>query len=128
MRAYLFEIDLFANEEIILPSVPSFGAIVRRLRDRFSSLSWFYERSEPVIDYRNCARDAVRVKTVRADIRYQSAYRRNSTRECQDMSGFTGSIEFRGPLAPYTQLLQFGQYLHRGKATVFGYGWYDLQL
>jgi hypothetical protein len=109
-------------------SVPTFGAIVRRLRDRYSSLSWFYEGVEPQIDFKNYARDAERVRTVRADIRYQRASRRNSCNAYQDMSGFVGTIEFEGPVAPYLPHLLFGQYMHLGKATAFGYGWYEMEI
>jgi hypothetical protein len=108
--------------------VPNFGAVVRRLRDRFSALSWFYEGTVPEIDFKNYARQADLVETVRADIRYHEAERRSRGRVRQEMGGFTGTVEYRGPVAPYVRHLLFGQYMHLGKATAFGYGWYEAEV
>lgn len=105
--------------------VPGFGAVVRRLRDRLAALSWFYGGMVPEMDFRSFARQADLVEIARSDIRYHQAERRSRGRVRQGMGGFSGTVEYRGPLAPYVRLLLFGQYLHLGKATAFGYGWYD---
>lgn len=44
----------------------------------------------------------------------------------EPMGGLLGSISFGGNVAPYLPLLQFGQYIHIGKATPFGLGKYEL--
>ena len=36
-------------------------------------------------------------------------------------------VEFEGELGPFMPLLRLGEYLHVGKATAFGQGWYRIR-
>ncbi|MDY6934038.1 MAG: CRISPR system precrRNA processing endoribonuclease RAMP protein Cas6 [Spirochaetota bacterium] len=108
---------------------PAFDTLIKRIRDRFSALSWFYEGIEPDIDFKNFTVEAEKVKTVRADVAYMQTYRRTRNPSAkQNMSGFVGSLIYQGPISQYMPYLLFGQYMHVGKAAVFGNGWYEAEV
>lgn len=55
-------------------------------------------------------------------------WERYSSRQRQTMKlgGLIGPVRLRGNLAPFSELLHLGQWLHIGKETVFGLGGYQL--
>ncbi len=42
------------------------------------------------------------------------------------LDGLLGSLRLSGPLAPFSELLHLGQWLHLGKNASFGLGGYTL--
>lgn len=44
-----------------------------------------------------------------------------------ELWGVIGSIEISGATEPLLPLLAVGQFLHVGKSTSYGHGWYELQ-
>ena len=42
------------------------------------------------------------------------------------MSGFMGDIRFEGDMTPFLPFIFFGEYLHIGHHTAFGYGQYRI--
>ena len=106
---------------------PGFAAIVRRLRDRYSTLSWFYGGREPDIDFSTFADAAEQVRAVKSDLVFVNSSRRAHSSNRQDLSGFVGSVLYEGPLGQYMPLLKYGQYMHVGKAAVLGNGWYEIE-
>ena len=56
-------------------------------------------------------------------------WERYSSRQQQSMKlgGLLGSLQLYGDLAPFSQLLHLGQWLHVGKETTFGLGRYTLE-
>lgn len=115
------------NDDGTLQRKPSFRAFIERLRDRFSSLSWFYEGVEPDIDFKTFADGADEIRIVKERLLFVQAGRRRRNGGEQDMSGVVGTVTYEGPMAKYLPYLHFGQYMHVGKASVFGYGWYQVE-
>ena len=111
----------------VILEAPVFSSIIKRLRDRYSSLSSFYGSGAPDIDYAHFADDAQRVKLVRGEgiaVHAERVSRRSG--KTQDMSGFKGRYEFEGPVGEYIPLLSVGQYIHVGKAAAFGNGRFEV--
>lgn len=106
---------------------PSFHTLMKRIRDRFSTLSWFYEGIELDMNYKNFVLNAENVKTIRANVAYIKTHRkvRNPSGR-QNMSGIVGSLSYEGSISEYMPYLLFGQYMHVGKSAVFGNGWYTV--
>ncbi len=109
--------------------VPEFETVIKRLRDRFAALSWFYEGVVPDIDFREFAAAAQNVSIVRADTFYEKRSRRaRGGAAVQFMNGFTGTMEYTGELTEFIPYLKYGQYMHIGKSAVFGFGQYSMEI
>jgi CRISPR-associated endoribonuclease Cas6 len=106
---------------------PEFHVLVRNLLRRISSLAYFHCGELWETDFRGIIQAAEQIKTVETEIEWVS-WDRYSGRQKQriDMSGFTGAATYRGELAPFRQLVVLGELTHVGKATVFGYGQYEV--
>ncbi|HXG53732.1 MAG TPA: CRISPR system precrRNA processing endoribonuclease RAMP protein Cas6 [candidate division Zixibacteria bacterium] len=106
---------------------PSFGTILKRLRDRINALSYFYCGAALEIDFKAFGEAADKVIT-RADVtRWVETRRYSRRREVpHDLSGFVGDASFEGDLGPFVPYLKLGEYVHVGKNVVFGNGWYRI--
>ncbi|MFN8577117.1 MAG: CRISPR system precrRNA processing endoribonuclease RAMP protein Cas6 [Candidatus Sericytochromatia bacterium] len=105
---------------------PNFSSLIKRLRDRISSLALFYGDGWN-IDFKQLGLDAEKViKT--EDNTYWNEKSRFSKRKGvkHDMSGFIGEVAFEGDITPFMEILEIGQYIHVGKGAVFGNGWYRI--
>lgn len=105
-----------------------FETLVKTIIRRFKSLSYFHSSAEKVeysVDFKN----ASEVEIVHSDLKMVS-YQRYSNRQKKNLplTGFTGKITYRGEIGPFYPWLKIGEYLHVGKGTVFGMGWYRILL
>lgn len=105
---------------------PEFHHILKRLRDRINALSTFYGDGPLSLDFKELGEAAEQIETVDDQTRWMERSRVARREFAHDLSGFVGAIAFRGPLAPFLPLLQVGEYVHVGKNTVFGNGWYRI--
>ena len=106
---------------------PDFGPLMKRLRDRVNALSYFY-CGEPVeLDFREFGHRAKQVQTVKEDLHWVEERRFARHRNLNHLlKGFLGEVEYEGDLRPFITLLRLGEFLHVGKATAFGQGWYKI--
>jgi hypothetical protein len=103
---------------------PAFHHIVKRLRDRVNALATFYGDGPLDLDFKGLGQAAERVETVDDQTRWVERTRYSRRRDVShDLSGFTGSVTFRGDIAPFLPLLRVGEHVHVGKNAVFGNGW-----
>jgi hypothetical protein len=106
---------------------PAFGAIAKRLRDRINALAYFYCGKGLEIDFKAFGDEADKICTVADSSRWVDSARYSRRREVNhDLSGFVGDVTFEGELARFLPYLKLGEYLHVGKNTVFGNGWYRI--
>lgn len=108
---------------------PRFSEIVRRLRDRLSSLIQFYSDRELGWDFKWIAEMAEEVEEVDSAWWWQPAARRaGRSRALHDLGGAVGFVTVRGrALEPLWPLLWMGQFVGVGKHVVFGNGWYEVK-
>jgi len=111
---------------------PPFGVLLRRLRDRLSSLCAFFG-PEPWQrdDFGELGRLADEVELVASDTAWEHRSRRSTrTGRTHELSGFVGSATYRFPtashLASLFPLLRYGELLHVGKHAVWGNGRFTL--
>lgn len=106
---------------------PSFGTLMRRIRDRLQALSYFYCGGLLDIDFRSFGEKADQVQTVSEQLRWIEESRYSKHRHIiHDLKGWVGSIICEGQFEEFWPFLWMGQYLHVGKAAVFGQGWYKI--
>jgi hypothetical protein len=80
------------------------------------------------MDFRAFGEMADRIHTIYEDLRWIEEDRFSRYREIKHtLKGYMGSLIFHGKLAPFLLLLQMGQFIHVGKAAVFGQGWYRIE-
>ena len=106
---------------------PGFGPLMKRLRDRTNALSYFYCNEPLEMDFREFGERADEVNTVRQDLHWVEEKRISKHRGLNHLlKGFLGEVEFEGDFEPFMPLLRLGEFLHVGKATAFGQGWYKI--
>jgi len=105
-----------------------FETLIKAIIRRFKSLSYFHADGEK-IEYPVDFKKASTIEIVHSELETVN-YRRYSNRQKQNLplTGFTGKITYRGDIGPYYPWLKIGEYLHVGKGTVFGMGWYKILL
>ena len=121
---FLTETTIKSNGNILLK--PDFPSLIKRLRDRISSLSLFYGEAWNV-DFKKLGLDAENIKKVEDDTYWNEKSRyskRNNIKH--DMSGFIGEVAFEGDITQFMDLLRIGEFTHVGKGAVFGNGWYKI--
>jgi hypothetical protein len=106
---------------------PDFHHIIKRLRDRINSLAVFYCNDELNIDYRQLGEKAEEIKTQSQHVFWQDLDRFSSRRNLtQDMSGFMGWTTYEGDLEEFLSILLLGEWVHVGKASLWGNGWIQM--
>src|SRR5579884_498265 len=108
---------------------PRFHHLVKRLRDRISSLIQFYTALTIDWDFKEIGLFAERIEEVENSLRWINRFRRaGHSRETHDLGGAVGRLVVRGEaLKNLFPLLWLGQYTGIGKNAVFGNGWYELE-
>jgi hypothetical protein len=102
---------------------PAFHVLVRALLRRTSSLAYFYGGQRWETDYRSWIAQAEAVAVAEADTRWVSRERYSSRqRQRTSLGGAVGRMVYAGDLAPFRPLLALGEWVHVGKACVFGNG------
>jgi hypothetical protein len=104
---------------------PAFHHVLKRLRDRVNALATFYGNGPLDLDFKALGEAAEQVETVDDQTHWVERSRFSQRRDVQhDLSGFVGSVTFRGDLTPFLPLLRIGEFAHVGKNAVFGNGWF----
>ena len=105
---------------------PTFGALMKRLRDRINALSYFYCGMPLEMDFRVFGKRAEEVRTVHQDMKWVEESRYSKHRGIrQKLKGWVGEVVYQGDLQQFWPFLWLGQYIHVGKAAAFGQGWYE---
>ncbi|MDI6759914.1 MAG: CRISPR system precrRNA processing endoribonuclease RAMP protein Cas6 [Candidatus Brocadiaceae bacterium] len=107
-----------------------FHVLIRNLLRRISALSYFHCGQRLDWDFKGLIEKAKEVETLSSDLRWWD-WERYSTRQGQKMKlgGVVGTIQYRSEtkaLTGFLPLLNLGQYIHVGKGTSFGLGWYEV--
>ena len=106
--------------------VPEFHVLIKRLRDRVNRLALAYCGEELAVDHREFGQRAEAVERIAILGRWVERIRRTRTGQAQDLGGFVGRVSFAGQMEEFLPLLLLGQYVHVGKNSVFGGGWYEV--
>jgi len=108
-------------------SYPAFHIISRSLLRRLSYLLYFHCGRELNIDYKEIIEKAKKIETLKATIHWID-WERYSSRQHQTMKlgGFVGKVSYKGEMERFLPFLKAGEYIHLGKATVFGLGKYEI--
>ncbi len=127
---FLTPTRLIDRERLVLRA--EFRPLVQRLLERLHTLVAAYGDgetltfpSEQEVDLValasevRCQEDKTRWEEVRS---YSNRQKRS-----MPISGLLGSVTFAGQLAPFHELLVWGQLIHVGKSVVKGNGWYTIQ-
>jgi CRISPR-associated endoribonuclease Cas6 len=107
---------------------PTFGPLLRRLRDRINALAYFYCGETMDMDFAAFGRAADQIRCVHEDLKWVEESRYSKHRDLDHtLKGFVGSLTFAGGLGPFLPFLEMGRYVHVGKAAAFGQGWYRIE-
>ncbi len=108
---------------------PEFGPLVKRLRDRVNALSYFYCGNSLEMEFNELGRKAETVRTVKDDLRWVEESRYSGRQGMKHvLKGYVGEVSFEGDIGPFMPLLKLGEFIHVGKATAFGQGWYEMKV
>lgn len=100
-----------------------FPLLIRAALRRISGLFATFGSGEPPLDYRGLTHRAATIETVTASLTWNELERySNRQHEAMLFGGMTGSVTYRGALAPYRPLLEHACDWHLGKQTTFGLG------
>jgi hypothetical protein len=112
---------------------PDFATLIARLLERCQAMETHYTVAPQSTEvWRNRFQAltalAAEIERVESRVRWIVAYSSSQrTQYTHDVSGFAGTVVFRGDLTPFREWLLWGQSLHIGKNTVKGNGWYCLE-
>jgi hypothetical protein len=119
---------IFQEREV---NEPQFHHMFKRLRDRLSSLLYFYCGAESNVEQRELfallGELSEKVEVTSSSLHRHENFRLTRRKEHHPLSGFTGTISFSGDLRPFLPLLVAGEWISVGKNTVFGNGWYRMR-
>jgi CRISPR-associated endoribonuclease Cas6 len=103
---------------------PELGPLVRRLRDRASSLAVFFGDGPLELDFKGVSALADAVRLVENRTRVVTVNRRSSkTGQRHDVGGFVGQATYEGEaIGRLMPLLRVGEVVHVGKHAAFGNG------
>jgi hypothetical protein len=115
------------DRDAVVVRRPAFHHVLKRLRDRLNALASFYGDGPLDLDFRALGEAAEAVQTAEDHTRWIERSRYSARRNtAHDLSGFVGTIVFRGDLARFLPLFRAGEYVHVGKNAVFGNGWFEI--
>jgi hypothetical protein len=104
--------------------MPEFGPLVRRLRDRASSLAVFFGDGPLDLDFKGVSALADTVRLVENRARMVAVNRHSSkTGQRHDVGGFVGEATYDGEaIGRLMPLVRVGEVIHVGKHAAFGNG------
>ena len=101
----------------------SFGQLMRRTRDRISTLRALYGAGPLEMDFAALGLAADEVRTAASDLQYIDVERRSTrTGDVHPLGGFVGKVKYEGDLAPFVPLLEAATWTGIGRHTVWGQG------
>ena len=102
---------------------PDFPILIRRVRDRVSTLMSLYGPGEPPLDFQLFGKTADEVRTVSRDIDMQNIARTSSrTGQTHTIGGMVGAAEYAGRLGVFLPFLRGAYFTGVGRHTVWGNG------
>jgi len=112
-----------------ITELPTFNNIIASLSRRITLLSYFHCGGDgtPLSHYfKEKTREVEMVNAYTTQVNKK----RFSSRQKQKvpMNGFIGTLSFKGDYGSFLPLLKAGEYTHLGKDTIFGYGFYRLEV
>jgi hypothetical protein len=109
-------------------TVPNFGPLMRRLRDRIHALSYFHCGQSLDMDFASFGEEADRIESLPERLEWIEE-KRCSRRggDPYPVQGYRGSMVYKGDLRTFLPFLSLGEYVHVGKAATFGQGWYTVR-
>jgi hypothetical protein len=104
-------------------TIPSFGVLFARIRDRVSTLRARFGVGPLRIDFKAMGDRARRVRMIRHDLQQNKGERfSRRTGERHPLGGFTGIVEYEGELAEFIPYLEAARWTGVGRQTVWGKG------
>jgi len=105
-----------------------FEVLIRRLLRRLDDLSRLYGEGELTVKIQSLLSQAENITTLRSNLHWTEV-RRFSNRQQRhlNLGGLEGCISYVGELTPFAPWLVWGEALHVGQATSFGFGKYTLK-
>ncbi|GAB6158204.1 CRISPR system precrRNA processing endoribonuclease RAMP protein Cas6 [Desulfotomaculum varum] len=105
-----------------------FHILIRNLLRRISSLAYFHHDWEIEADFAGLIERAGQVEIIKDNTRWVDWERYSSRQDNKiNLGGVVGEVTYQGDIEEFLPLLLLGQYIHVGKAAVFGMGWYEVQ-
>jgi hypothetical protein len=102
---------------------PEFRVLFARIRDRIGTLRTFYGAGPLDIDHRAMAERASAVRATRCELSWHKQKRRSSrTGQVHSIGGFTGDVEYEGPLTEFLPWLAAARWAGVGRHTMWGKG------
>ena len=106
-----------------LATMPEFGVLAARIRDRISTLRQLYGPGPLEIDFRGFGERASLVRMTRCELRHVDVSRQSSrTGQVHPIGGFVGEAEYEGDLTEFVPYLQAARWTGVGRQTVWGKG------
>ncbi|GAB4368327.1 MAG: hypothetical protein OHK0021_11530 [Bryobacter sp.] len=100
-----------------------FAALLARVRDRVSTLRSLYQGGPLAVDFVDLGEKARTIETSFQDLSRIVGQRRSGTnQQIHPLSGWVGTVRFRGDLSPFIPLFQIAEYTGIGRHTVWGQG------
>jgi hypothetical protein len=102
---------------------PKFITLFCRIRDRINTLSALYGPGPLNIDFQALTQRAHDIQIVRCELNWHHRKRRSSrTGQVHSIGGFTGEVEYAGPLGEFLPWLHAAYWTGVGRQTVWGKG------
>ncbi len=102
---------------------PEFPILFARIRDRIATLRAIYGGGALEVDFAGIGERASGVRLTRCEIQWEWRERRSgSSGQVHPLGGFTGEVEYAGPLAEFLPWLRAAQFTGVGRQTVWGKG------
>ncbi|MDX2266738.1 MAG: CRISPR system precrRNA processing endoribonuclease RAMP protein Cas6 [Bryobacter sp.] len=101
----------------------NFASLLGRVRDRVSTLRSLYQGGPLALDFTKLGDEARKIEASFQDLSRIDRQRRSGTnQQLHPLSGWVGTVRFRGDLAPFLPLIQIAEYTGIGRHTVWGQG------
>ena len=111
------------KSEGAVASRPEFPIFFARIRDRVATLRAIYGGGPLEVDFAGIGERASGVRLTRCEIQWEWRERRSgSTGQVHPIGGFTGDVEYAGPLGEFLPWLRAAQFTGVGRQTVWGKG------
>jgi len=118
---FLTATELKAENHIL--DTPLFAVLLRRARDRISTLRTLYGTGPLEIDFEALNARSAAVQLTSNDIHHVEASRRSSrTGHTHPLGGFVGFAEYTGALSEFLPYLHIAEHTGIGRQTVWGKG------
>jgi hypothetical protein len=104
-------------------TMPDFGVLFARLRDRVSTLRALFGAGPLEIDFKTMGERAQDVRMIRHDLQQVSVERFSRRAGAHHpLGGFTGIVEYEGELDEFVPYLEIARWTGVGRQTVWGKG------